>query len=181
MQLKPVLSANLAQFWPTNLSVGTFVRHNRRVLADKSAHGCVVADTPLPCAAYLELDDEEPLELEDDDELELDDEEELLELDELLDDEDELLELDELLDELEDELEDDEELLELEDELDELLELVADELLLDASDEMDDSLLDDELLESSSGSTMVMQDSNWVAPAPAIPPVSRRRNCLRSS
>ncbi len=142
-----------------------FVGHFGLHLADKS-------DDEL-----LELEDDDPL---DDDEL-LDEDDELLELDDELDelpDDDEELELDEDDDEL---LDEDDELLELDDELlDELDELVLDELL-DTADELDESLLDEELLELSSGSTTVMQESNWVAPTPAIPPVSRRRNCLRSS
>ena len=114
----------------------------------------------------LELDEppEELLELELDepvDELELD--EELLER-----------ELDELLDELlEDPLEPDEELdelLELELGLDELLEL---ELGLDELLELDDELW--------SGDVAVVQDSSGLIPTPTTPPVSRRKNSLRSS
>ena len=70
----------------------------------------------------------------------------------------------------------------------ELLELELDEELLEL-DELDEELLEellDELLDSSSssssGSTVTwMQEANWVIPAPTTPPVSRRRNSLRSS
>ena len=120
----------------------------------------------------LELDEEEDELLELDELLDDDEPLELLEL-ELDDDEDELLELDEL-----DELDEDE-LLELDEPLDEL-----DDELLEAPDELEDSLLllDDELLALSSGARVIsMQPSNCVTPAPAIPPVSKRRNALRSS
>jgi len=93
-----------------------------------------------------------------------------------------------VLDELCEELELDEEL--LEPELDELLEL---ELGLDELLELElglDELLElelglDELLELDdelwSGDVAVLQDRRGVIPTPTTPPVSRRRNSLRSS